>query len=110
MTPDQAYRKVLRIVGGAEPLAHLLGMTSQAVYLWKGVIPERQLGPVIAAMRRAIGIRCRDEKTLPTKEDLRPDLFPRNPKGVKNGKIKKEGSEAKEGGEANDDAKANAPR
>lgn len=98
MNQAQAYDRLLEVVGGAAALADGIGIDRNAVYAWKGVIPKKQLTAVLKLARRA-----QRPKKLPTRRELRPDLFtPKpcrgagrgmsKPNGENRGKSKKEES------------------
>lgn len=92
MTPQAALARILKIVGGATALAAELGIDRNAVHAWmqRGV-PEKQLGPVRKIAKRHL----RQNSRIPTRRELRPDLYPKprgagrgNANGEKRGKKK----------------------
>jgi DNA-binding transcriptional regulator YdaS (Cro superfamily) len=75
MTPEEAFQKAVKIVGGGTALAKEIGASKQQISQWKRV-PERWVMPVADAVRRAKEVLRR----APTEHDLRPDLYPRRRK------------------------------
>lgn len=87
MNQAQAYDRLLEVVGGAAALADGIGIDRNAVYAWKGVIPKKQLTAVLKLARRA-----QRPKKLPTRRELRPDLFtPKPRRGAGRGITKQNG-------------------
>jgi DNA-binding transcriptional regulator YdaS (Cro superfamily) len=75
MTPEDALKQAVTIVGGSVALAREIGVTSQAVGQWK-ICPVLRVRAVEAAVNRA---RKRAAKQI-TKHDLRPDVYPKGRK------------------------------
>lgn len=102
MDQKKAYAALIKLFRSPELLAGALGISNQAVYAWKGVIPERQLDNVMKAMRKMARREASRLKRLPTKRDFRPDLYPkprgagrdRKPNGETRGKEKTSTEEA----------------
>lgn len=64
MTPQQALRRALKIVGGISALARALNIERQAVQQWT-VVPVRRVIDVEVATGSQI-----------SRHDLRPDIYP----------------------------------
>lgn len=92
MDQAQAYAQLINVAGGVAALADEMGLTRNAIYAWNGVIPEPRLDDALAAARR---IRARAGK-LPSKRELRPDLFTPKPRGAGRGNAKNGETRGKE--------------
>lgn len=103
----QAFDKIVKIHGDVGALAKAIGRSAQAIYLWKGIIPESALTDVLRATRRRVERLQKQVTDLPTRRQMRPDLYPSvagassrgsatTPKGVTNGKEDEDSSTQEE--------------
>lgn len=67
LTPQQALRAAIKIVGSQAAMGRLLGVSQAAVWLW---LKENKALPAehVLAVEAATGI---------SRHDLRPDIYPR---------------------------------
>lgn len=105
---SSAYLVALKIVGGVEMLALELGITRQAIYAWGGTIPAKKLAAVLKIVRKHARAQRRIlSRRLPTKRELRPDLFTPKPRGAGRGITKPKG---KNRGKAKKESRVKAPQ
>jgi DNA-binding transcriptional regulator YdaS (Cro superfamily) len=74
MTPQEALKEAIEIIGGGSALARELGLTPPAITHWDQC-PAKYAVKVEALIQK-VALRA---NIGPTRHELAPDFFPRNP-------------------------------